>query len=286
MVIQQELPAFDSAAAGSTASVNIDIFSRMLHGIAIQCLLSSGTAVATSSIEYIIVKTDTKQKILIYPAEQRLFDGILNSTGDTLPTDYVFIPLTRLGIPWSKWGTRDIGQLQIQVKLKSAVEALFTKLRGFTIYSPTNTPQNRGDAFVQTILPQPTPIAGWNRINDLPYQDIIALTHLLLNADAITQVKVKIGDEERYNMTRNDAKAVLAINPLYKLPSSCPFFPVCLDVMGDPGEYMPIIQNGVRRNVVVEYFWDTTVTATPVSFNILAVGIEQGTPQPVATAKA
>ena len=61
-------------------------------------------------------------------------------------------------------------------------------------------------------------------------------------------------------------------------------FPCFLEVLGTPGEYVPLVQDGVRRPVNLEYFWDTTITATPAAFEILIEGVEPGQPQPTANA--
>ena len=212
----------------------------------------------------------------------------IDSNSDNLPVDFLHIPLSRIGIPDSAWGSGDIRQFEIAVKLKASFgSSTFTRLVGWLSYTPVSKPEPRGAVILDTLLNPPTPVAGWNKVSDLPVASLVSLTRMVFNNSAISHIKLSIGDREVYNMTKAAAIAALAFNPLYKMWSTlaaASTFPCFLEVLGTPGEYVPLVQDGVRRPVNLEYFWDTTITATPAAFEILIEGVEPGQPQPTANA--
>lgn len=116
--------------------------------------------------------------------------------------------------------------------------------------------------------------------------------HLLLNEKAITEVKLSLGTMNVYHMTKAAAIGAMDFNPLWKVPSTLTEalgpFPVVLDDLGDPGDYLPLFIDGVRQDAVLEFYWDTSLTATPAAFQILAIGLERGVQSnaPIAKGKA
>ena len=103
MVIQNELPAFDTAAAGATARVRPDINLRRLHGIILQVQgIGPGGAMldARNGIEYLQLLQDGKQKMLITPASWLEYQYRIDSNSDNLPVDFLHIPLSRTGLIW------------------------------------------------------------------------------------------------------------------------------------------------------------------------------------------
>jgi hypothetical protein len=309
MLIKQKLPDFNApVGAGNTISVRIPTSSpALLCGIV---LVGTGTSGATpaeldlsSVIKEVRIMQDQFCKARFKPTLQRKLDSILNSTSDTLSISCMAIPFFRMNVPGSKWGLGDIGQLTLEVEFVNPFPAntVFagSALKAYWGYNPIVTPQPRGDVFVQTVINVPNPIAGWNRINDLPYQGIVSLTKMLLDNPAITEVKVSLGTREVYNATKKVALFAMENNQLYKVPSTITApntaaptasigpFPVILDDLGDPGDFMPLFINGVRQEVIVEFFWDTAINAV-AAFDILAEGIERGVQSnaPVAAGRA
>lgn len=284
MNIKEKMAAFDGFGAGNTATVTIDKFSRLVNGVALECQGDDGAAGlidASDVIEYVIVEQDTKQKIYIEPDLQRKMDQIENGTDDTLSSNFIFIPFRRLQLPGSAWGAKDIGQLRLRVKLKSSFGANnFNALVGYYAYTPLANPQNRGDVVVHTIINRTDVVAGWNTINDLPYYEILALTRLLLDSNAITEVQIKVGERVVYNLTKDAASFGLQVSPLYKKPTTLDYFPVVLDDLGDAADFIPLFENGTRRNVEVKFYWDTGIAAVSNPLKIYAEGIERGNPQP------
>lgn len=278
MNIKKKAPIFEGIGLGGKPFWKVDKFSRLCNALVVEVvgtLSGGGAAGATDFVEYVALLQDGSQKIYIEPGLQRKLDSIQNSTDDTLPANFILVPLRRLGIPGSAWGGADIGELQLDVKLKAAGPAgsTFTTIRGWEAFTPLATAQNRGDVFIQQVLQQANPIAGWNQINDLQVKNIVTLSKLLFENNAITEVKVSVGGREVYHRTKDAAAFELAISPIYKRPGTLDFFPVVLDDLGSPADYVPLLENGARRDLKIEYFWDTTVNAT-AAFNILAEGIE------------
>jgi len=286
MTVKDFLPPFDVATLGAVATSRPDINSRLLHAFYLQ-VIGTGNPTAADYLEYVTLNQDNRQKILIKPADQANLDAINNANGDNLDPSILVINLTRPGMLFSPWGTNDIQSLTIQAKIVAANPAgkTLTKIQGFYGYTPVSVPQNRGDAYLQTVIPVALPVAGWNILANLPVNDIITATKMILAANPITEVRISVGDKPVYHLTKAAAAEGLRRNPMYKIADAPTFFPVILDDMGIPSDFIPLLENGVRRPVNVEFYWDTTIAAVS-TFNILLEGIEKGTPMPVANSKA
>jgi hypothetical protein len=273
-------------------------------GTGLVCVVATltGSAVATASvgggplfaedcIEYVQLVVDSEIKATFKPGSLRKLNSTDNITRDLPDKSIMRIPFAHVWHVWSQWGTKDIGQLQVQVKIKDSVNiaGTFTKLTGCYRYVPVAVSQVRGDVLLQTDIPVTNVIAGWNEINDLPWQRVVALTKLLFDSAAITQVKIKVGDALVFNQTKREIAFDLQRSPQYRVPDVFDFFIAVLDDRAAIEDFVYIVgdENGVpaRRNVQVEFFWDTTIAA-PAPFYILAQGLERGAKQPVAVAKA
>ena len=238
-------------------------------------------------------------KMLIKPNQFMRYQEFLNTTDDTFPLNALFIPLSRPGVRGSDWATGDMESLQISVKLKSALynvngqtAAAFTRLSGSMTYEPLAKPVNRGDVFLLQTISQPAPSAGWNTIDKLTVNNLAALSRLFFScqppafdlfdtrAQAITQVKLRIGETDVYNQTRALVEVFLSHSPFYKNGVGSALnmgFPVVLDRNNRIDELAPLFDGKSRLPVRVEYFWDTNVAAV-APFDILMEGIELGVP--------
>ena len=78
-------------------------------------------------------------------------------------------------------------------------------------------------------------------------------------------------------------RAAIAFNNLYKVRSTTECFAAFLDVLGDPGQFLPLLENGVRRPFQIRYYLDTTIAAAS-AFNILLEGVEAGQSKPALKA--
>jgi hypothetical protein len=278
---------FDQISLGSVATCKPDISSRLLHGFLLK-IAGTGSPTLAEYIEYVEIEVNGKKDLRLEPAPQAKLDAILNSNGDTLDTTMMYVPFTRPGQRWSPWGTADIKELNIKAKIVGSNPSgkTLTALSALAVYSPVAAPMVRGDYVAQTIINPKVPVAGWNTIDDLPnLGSVSSLIRMVMTNAAITEVKIEIGERLAYHMTLAEAKEGLARNPMYKLPSGYDHFPVILDDLGIPEDFHPLIVDGIKQPVKVEYYWDTDVAAVAV-FKILVEGLVRATPVPVATAKA
>ena len=280
------MPPFDGVALGSIITCRPDINSRLLHGFLFKAV-GHATNVISDIFEYFLLNQDDKQKILIKPLVQNMSDAIDNANGDTLDVAFAYLPLTRPGMNFSPWGTGDISRLSIQAKVKAAMTGVqsLTRLDGWLCYTPVNLPRLRGDVFLQSVITTPLPTAGWNTLANVEVRDISTVTKLILGDTAVTEVKVSVGERLVYQMTLSAANEAARRNPRYKVPAVPTCFPCLLDTLGIPSDFIPLLENGVRRPLNVEYYYDTTVHAAAV-FDILVEGVEMGQRQAVATSIA
>ncbi len=289
MVIKKPLPPFDAAQLGSVISCRPDLGSRIMMGFDLQ-VVGTGSPTFADYVEYVEILQNNKRKCLLKPAIQAKLDAIMNSNGDTFDTTIMRVPLARPRSLGFAWGTKDISEFAIQCKLVAANPSgkTLTRVQGWTGYAPIINPIDRGNVVLQTVVPSGTPTAGWNTLQqgNLTVPDIISLKHVLLNHDAVREVRIHIGDTEIYHQPRDIQFEQLVRSEFYKLPASYDAFPVVLDDLGDDRDYPPLIDaNGVRRPIMVEYYWDTNVAAV-AAFDILVEGVERGAPSAVANAKA
>ena len=304
MLKVDEIPAFDTAALGSTARSPLAVGRRTYHSLLLQAeglgAGGAGTVDVRNAIEYVELFQSGKSKMLIKPGIHIHFLEHLNVTADPLPANFLHIPLSQPGILESDWATGDMESFQIAVKLKSAAGlpagATFTRVRGWATYEDLAAPVARGNVFTQSVVTPNTPVAGWNTIDNLTVGDLSALRRLLFQcpaagtatysttAQAISQVKVSIAGSVVFNMTRAAAEAQLAYNAFHKWPSAAYGFPVFLDLTNQVADLSPVVFGNVRQPVKVEYFWDTTVFAVaPV--DILVNGLELGSSRPIVAAQ-
>lgn len=289
MLIVKPTSEVDAFSLGGTSNIRLETFNRNIGGLLVQVLGTNNVGGdeldAANAIEHIVIEQDTKQKVYIEPSLQRKLDNCMNANADTLSPSFVFVPFLRMGIAGSAWGTANIAQLLAKIKIKSAAPAggSITGVKAWMSYIPLAQPVNRGSVYVQTVYTPPMPAQGWNTISDLPYQGIISLTKMIMADDYIDEVRVLVGDRVVYHMNKSAAKFALQVNPLHKVPSTFDFFPVMLDALGNPGDFLPLFEGGVRQTVRVEYNW---TNATLRQFKILLEGIERDDQAPVITAKA
>lgn len=284
--LKTQLPPFDGVVIGSLITCRPDINSRLLHGFLLQCI-GTGGPLAIEYIEYIILNQDDKQKILIKPLLQAMADALSNANGDTLDGSMIYIPLTRPGLSFSPWGTGDISRLSIQCKIVGANPSgkTLTKVQGWFAYTPVANPQPRGDVFLQSVVTTPRPVAGWNTLPNIEVRDISTVTKMIMADTAVTWVKVYVGERLIFDMTLAAANESGRRNPLVKVPSTPTCFPIILDDLGIPSDFIPLLENGVRRPLTIEYYYDTTVHDV-AAFDILVEGVEFGQRQAVATSRA
>ncbi len=284
--LKTQLPPFDGAALGSVITVRPDINSRLLHGFLFQ-VVGTGALTFAEYVEYLILNQDDKQKILLKPTIQAMADALNNANSDTLDATFFYLPLTRPGMNFSPWGTADISRLSIQAKIVGANPGgkTLTKIQGWMAHTPVSNPQPRGDVFLQSIITTPLPVAGWNTLANIEVKDISTVTKLVLADTAVTQVRITVGERQVYDMTLAAANEAGRRNPLVKIPVVPTCFPVILDDLGIPSDFIPLLENGVRRPLNVEFYYDTTVHAA-AAFDILVEGVELGARAPVATSRA
>jgi hypothetical protein len=291
MNIFRPLAPFDTVALGSVTTSRPDISGRVLHGILLR-VVGTGSPTAAEYLEWVKVSVNTREKLYIVPSVQAQVAKYLNTNDDVLDTDVLFIPLTRPGQLWSAWGTGDISEFAVQAKIVGSNPSgkTLTKIEAAYVYSPTPVSPPRGDVFLQTVLTTPTPVAGWNTLSNVPVNDIITATRMFLmqpNSNVpITEVRVTVGDREVFNTNSALALAALRFSEFYKVPSSPVVFPVPLDLLGLPQEFIPLVENGVRRPLNIEFYWDSSLSTSYTAFSIYLEGIERGAPKQVGTAKA
>jgi hypothetical protein len=307
MLISRPAPEFNSApAAGATITLKVPISEpKRLHALTLRAKGFSNTnqvLIASSVVREVRLLADSDLKCRWKPSLLRKFEDFFNSNSDTLPVNEIMVPFSRHLDPDRGWGTSNIGEMLLEVDCITPLPAntAFSALKAYQHYIPLDAPVPRGDVYLASVFAQPVPVAGWNTIQNLPYQQILALTHLLFDNPAITEVKISLGSRELYHATKEDVLAWMEWNPVYKVPSTCtataidgqavvstgPFF-VPLDVFGRMAESMPVFAGGVRQDVTIEYFWDTNVNAV-AAFDIMAQALERDTKivQPVAAGKA
>ena len=306
MLKVDEIPAFDTAALGATARAPLAVGRRTYHSLLIQAeglgAGGVGTVDVRNAIEYVELFQSGKSKLMLKPGIHLHFLEHLNVTADPLPANFLHIPLSQPGVLESDWATGDMESFQLAVKIKAAsglpAGATFTRLRGWATYEDLAKPMPRGNVFTQSVVTPNTPVAGWNTIDNLTVGSLAALRRLLFQcpaagtawtsntALAITQVKLSIGGENLFNMTRAAVEASLAYNAFHKWPGVALGFPVFLDLTNRVEDLAPLVYGNVRQPLKVEYFWDTNNGATPVQpVDILVNGLELGTDRPTVSAQ-
>ena len=203
-------------------------------------------------------------------------DQLLSANDSTLPPSFIDVPLLRNGVKGSAWGTLNIGQMLVEVQTRGTVYsgATFTGIRGRYSYMPVAAEQNRGNVVLQTIIPYTNPVAGWNQWNDVPWYGPISLSKLILQHPAITMVEVYIADRIVHQKTKAASLAALAYYSRYTAPENYAAFPIIFDQLGTPGDFLPLFVGTTRQTVKLRFFWDTTITATPVTFQTYIEGVE------------
>lgn len=270
---------------GGTTRCKLDTHQRRYFGVVLRAHgvgASSGTLNFWDAVEYVTVLQNGKQKMILYPTPSLVLDQFLNYNGDQIPVDGFLVPFSRPGYPGSSWGTGGIETLSIECKIKATLSggaASFTKITGTQCYMPLDANEPRGAVFLSKLIPQSNPIGGWNTINDLPVDTLVACKSLIFNHTAVTEVEIVIAEETRYKADKWQAQAGIAFNNLYRVRGTTEVFAAFLDVLGEPGNLLPLVENGVRRPFQVRYFIDTTVAAAS-AFNILIEGVEAGDEKP------
>lgn len=287
-LVQTLLPEFEPVSLGGTTRCKLDVNLRRYFGVVLRAIgvgASSGTLNFWDAVEYVTVLQNGKQKMILYPTLSLILDQFLNYNNDQIPVDGFLVPFSRPGYPGSSWGTGDIETLSIECKIKAALSggaASFSKVTGTQCYMPTDSPEPRGAVFLQKVIPQ-NPVAGWNTINDLPVDTLVAVARMIFNHTAITEVEIVLGEETRYHSDKWQAQAGIALNNMYKVRSTTEVFAAFLDVLGDPGNLLPLLDGGIRRPFQIRYYLDSTVAAAS-AFSILVEGVEAGDAKPAVKA--
>lgn len=305
-----EIPAFDTAALGSTARAPLPVGKRTYREILLQvegaAAYNTGGSASDldfrHAVEYVELFVSGKSRCLIKPPMQQIFLEHLNATSDPLPIKFLHIPLARPGYRDTDWSTGDMESMQIAVKLKgslptgTAVNASLSRVRGWARFEDLPAPAPLGAVFTQRVVTPNTPVAGWNTIDNLTVGSLAYLSKLMFfcqpsgnnvvttTAAAITQVKVSVGGVYKFNSTRDAVDADHAFSPFYKLPSLRWAFPVFLDYTNRFEDFPALIDGNVRQPVKVEYYWDTGV-ASVAPVDILVEGVELGSPRPTVAAQ-
>lgn len=307
MLISRQAPEFNAApAAGATISLKVPINEpKRLHALTLRGVGYTNTNTLLdlkAMIREVRLLADTDLKCRWKPSLLRKFEDFFNSNGDTLPLNQVMVPFSRHLDPDRGWGFANIQELLLEIDVITPYPAnsSFTALKCYQHYIPLDAPVPRGDVYLASVFSQPVPVAGWNTIQNLPYQQILALTHLMFDNPAITEIKVSLGSRELWHATKEDILAWMEWNPIYKVPSttthvaiagqavtSTGVFFLPLDVFGRMAESMPVFAGGVRQDVTIEYYWDTNINAV-AAFDIMAQALERDTKivLPVAAGKA
>lgn len=280
------------AGAGRTLIFDLDDGTpKIIHAIDFRGIgyTNTNTELDLSTvISQVRLLQDTQEKAIFIPSLQRKLDDFMNANADTLKISHMRVPFNRFLDPGRGWGNRNYGKLLLEVKMVSGYPANTdcSDIKALIHYTDVGEKLNRGNVYVQTVLPQPAPVAGWNQINDLQYYGISDITKILFDNPAITEVEIYRGTELRYQKQKADALFELQQNPLFKVPSTCTHlevagqavastgpFPAMIDQFAQPGSAFPLFIGGERQQIKVRYKWDTTVNAV-AAFNILVEGIE------------
>ena len=128
-LITELLPAFDSVTLGSITTAKPGINKRTFHGLLLQVLGASaydtGGAAGTLDFrhvaEHVEIFKSGRSKCLIKPEHWRCYADFFNSNDDTLPADFLYLPLSRPGVAESDWATGDMESLHISAKLAAAL---------------------------------------------------------------------------------------------------------------------------------------------------------------------
>lgn len=279
-------------AAGNEIILDLDISApKLIDGLILRGVGHTNTNAqldVSTVISEVRVFQDQNEKCLIKPSLQRLMDDFLNSNSDTLPIDSVYIPFNRFLHPDAGWGTANIGKLLVKVKCTNPFPAntTFTDIRPFWGYHALPKSINRGNVFLQSVIPLTNVVGGWNTINDFPYYNVASYSKMLFNQANVTEVKITRGDVTLYHAKKCDALTAMKFNDRYKVPSTCAHveidgalssstgpFPVLFDDLGPIGDMADLFVNNEKQLIKVEYYVDTNVSAA-ANFDVLIEGFE------------
>lgn len=295
MLIKEEAPDFDTPiAAGATSNLRLPIENPMsLDGVLIRGVGYTANTTELdlkTVIDEVRILADQDTVFIVDPTYRRKWEDFLNANSDTLPLNSLMIMFNNFLNPTLGWGVGDFKQLTLQVKMKNPFPAntACTALKAYLGYHPLAGHKPRGNVLVEAKIPVPkTPVAGWNKINDLPYQEVSMLAGLLFDNPAITEVRISRGGRKVYHLNKAAQLAYLCQNPLFKVPSTCTHadvsgqavastgpFPVVFNDFGPTDDMMPFFEGDVRQTIKVEYYWDTNVNAV-ADFNIWALALQR-----------
>lgn len=285
-----KLPAFTGAAVGTQPTCTPDILGRSFDFFMLKVVGTKVTADAAMDfnrfVDQVDILVDGKVVSTYYPKQERAKALLFNANGDTIPTAFFHIPFVRPGIPNSEWGTSDLKSIQIRCTIPSsfATGGALTRIEGWMGYYLEDAP--RGEAFVNRVVTPVTPGAGTNVIDRLEIGALARIRNLFFtcppaaanltngDAEAITRVQVTVANTLVFDMEKDTVSALLAVHPLYKLPATQYGFFVPFDLNNQAPDFQTVRIGDTQLPVRVEYFWDTTITATPAAIQIIIEGTE------------